>query len=111
MVVRALPAVVLAIVACNNPPASEKMDAPGSGGSGSGSGAICNNMGICKPGEPNDCSLGSQGSGPACTGQTYDYCNTGSDCQSGMCHFFQASGFSVCVITCEAGNNSTCPGG
>ncbi len=108
MVVRALPAVVLAMVACNNPPPPNP-DTSGSGGSGSG--AICNNLGICKPGEPNMCSLGSQGSGPACTGQTYDYCNTGSDCQSGMCHFFQASGFSVCVITCQAGDNSTCPGG
>jgi hypothetical protein len=103
--------VVAAAVACSNTKTPEQPDAgSGSGGSGgSGQSATCNNMGICKPSAPNMCSLGSAGSGPACTGQVYDYCNTGSDCNDGMCHLFQASGFSVCTTTCTAGDNSTCP--
>jgi hypothetical protein len=111
MVVRALPAVLLAAMVADGA-CTSGTTTPDAKGSGSGSGnAMCNNMGICKPGTPNACMLGSQGSGPMCTGKTYDYCNTGSDCTSGMCHFFMASMFSVCVVTCTPGDNSTCPGG
>jgi hypothetical protein len=97
------------IAACGGNTPDNTPDSPGSGGSGGSASAICNNMGICKPSAPNECSLGSAGSGPACTGKVYDYCNSGSDCADGMCHLFQASGFSVCTTTCTAGDNSTCP--
>jgi hypothetical protein len=113
MAVRAIPFVIAAVAATTS--CSSSTSTPDSGsGSGSGSGsnlAMCNNMGICKPAMPNMCSLGSAGSGPACTGKPYDLCNSGSDCTSGMCHFFMASNFMVCVTTCTPGDNSTCPGG
>lgn len=106
-------ALLSAMAACGgDTPLPPEIDGSGgSGGSGSASGATCNNMGICKPGEPADCMFGSQGSGAACDGSTYDLCNTGSDCASGNCHLFQASGFSVCTVACTPGDNSTCPGG
>jgi hypothetical protein len=108
---RNLPLFVFVLVAaCGGGGGGETPDAGSNNGSGgSGQTAMCNNMGICKPSVPNDCSLGSAGSGPACTGKTYDYCNSGSNCANGMCHLFMASGFSVCTTTCTAGDNSTCP--
>lgn len=96
-----------AMVACSgsNPAPPDS----GSGGSGSATGSTCNSMGICKPVAPADCMLGSQGSGAACDGSVYDFCDSGSDCQSGMCHLFQASGFQVCTTTCSPGDDSSCP--
>ena len=47
--------------------------------------------------------------GPMCTKALYDNCATNADCTSGNCHFFDKSNFTVCVQTCTAGDNTTCP--
>ena len=41
--------------------------------------------------------------GPKCTGNAYDLCNpTSSNCMTGTtCHFYMASGFSVCSPACS----------
>jgi hypothetical protein len=47
--------------------------------------------------------------GPACTGAIYDNCTTNDQCMSQNCHFFDKSNFTVCITTCTAGDNTTCP--
>ena len=48
-------------------------------------------------------------SGGPCTGAAYDPCTTNDQCMSMNCHFYMQSNFTVCVTTCTAGDNSTCP--
>jgi hypothetical protein len=44
---------------------------------------------------------------PACTGDVYDPCTSGSQCQSGMCHDFIGSMIEVCTTTCST--ETPCP--
>lgn len=46
-------------------------------------------------------------SGPACTKALYDNCVNNTDCNSGNCHFYQQSNFTVCTQACSASN--PCP--
>jgi hypothetical protein len=56
-----------------------------------------------------DAKLDGMGSGPPCTGALYDPCTDPSQCMSANCHLYMSSGFQVCIQTCTAGMNSTCP--
>ena len=47
--------------------------------------------------------------GNACTGATYDPCTAPTQCTSGNCHLYAAQNLQVCVTTCTAGDNTTCP--
>ncbi len=47
--------------------------------------------------------------GPACTNADFDPCTDNSECDSGNCHFFNQSAFTVCVPACTPNDDSTCP--
>jgi hypothetical protein len=52
-------------------------------------------------------SMGSgSGSGPMCTGATYDPCTDNTQCMSAMCHAYGMSMLQVCTVSCAS---TPCP--
>jgi hypothetical protein len=63
----------------------------------------------CGGDEPMMTQTDAPAGGSACTGALYDPCTDNNQCMSQNCHFFQQSNFTVCIQSCTAGNNNTCP--
>jgi hypothetical protein len=69
--------------------------------------AACNNGGVGSDDDDDD-QVDASSSEP-CTNAIFDPCTDNAECDSGNCHFFNQSAFSVCVQACTPNDDSTCP--